>query len=628
MNPYAQWSNGVPIGPNHPPFPLSHQFEVSECASGTTSSEDTAGTFFGHYPEELLWAPSIADGCVYTQPSNAHPNVAAPGALGWTVRLPDGAGNPFQGFNLDSYESAGFTGPISTRSGLNEEWVMPTLQEYISVVEPLAKKNLLCAILAGQAAIQEHVKRAVDAAIGNPDIICALLRFCYPDPSDHHPDLQTLRGWRAYFDAIWIAEIRRQIILPLASKLWNEFRRLLLEVIDYIIKHVLSDKRIFPEFHHDGRWSHQLRETLLWYAVSGAYIHFFFKKDTNRSVSFGKRTEDAIHDSAMEAYEIACTIAKTRTCSDRSEGGVLLYRHGGVILAHKCLMNNIAPVFQDYVTILGNCDGPPAIRLLALAITLISATLYTCYIKGSLAIQAEDVLDESRSQNVLCTKLRSVGKAFVKHANHTDEIESQYLYDAIRRPIMTIMGKPHAGLEDTYRYHILSSPSVDDSAIRLSEAMRESTPSRSHLGTNAARPDSRLSPKTSPLAATCRGKAPDRSAFASSSKVPQRSSGNCDPRPMASSSKNSSAFHRGAGASSSFVHNLPPSRPINNEDKYYVIQIGLQVGVCRGETEARRRLGPSTFAVMHIEATREKAKALFRRLVSNGDVFQPPSICM
>ncbi|KAH6879671.1 hypothetical protein BKA70DRAFT_1239171 [Coprinopsis sp. MPI-PUGE-AT-0042] len=171
-------------------------------------------------------------------------------------------------------------------------------------------------------------------------------------------------------------------------------------------------------------------------------------------------------------------------------------------------------------------------------------------------------------------------------------------------------------------------PSVDDSAIRLSEAMREGNSSPSHLGTRAARQDSRLSPETPPPAATSKGKAPTRSAFASSSKAPQRSSGKCDPRHMAGSSKIPSMFHRGDGASSSFVHNLPPSRPITNEDKYYVIQIGLQVGVCRGETEARRRLGPSTFAVMHIEATREKAKALFRRLVSNGDVFQPPSICM
>ncbi|KAH6879670.1 hypothetical protein BKA70DRAFT_1447703 [Coprinopsis sp. MPI-PUGE-AT-0042] len=479
MNPYVQWSSGGAVDPNRPPFPLNHPFEVSGRESGTTSSEDPAQTlaqtFFGYYPEELFWAPSIPDGCVLAQPSNAHSNAAAPGAFGSTgmpqcdptteasftyprmppVDLPYVAGNPFHGFSSDAYESAGLTGPVSTRSGLNEEWVMSTLQEYISMVEPLAKKNLLCEILAGQAAIQEHVKRAVDAAIGSPDILCALLRFCYPDPSDHHPDLQTLRGWRAYFDTIWIAEIRMQIVLPLASKLWDEFRRILLEVIDYIIKHVLSDDRIFPEFRHDGRWSHQLRETLLWYAVSGAYIHFFFKKDTNRSISFGKRTEDVIHESAMEAYAMACAIAKTKACSDKSEAGVLLYRHGGVILAHKCLMNNIAPVFPDYVTILGNCDGPPTLRLLALPIALISATLYTCYIKGSLAIQAEDVLNESRSQNVLCTKLRSVGKAFVKHANHADEIESQYLHDAIRRPITNIIGNLHAGLEDTYSRTVL-----------------------------------------------------------------------------------------------------------------------------------------------------------------------------
>ncbi|KAH6916562.1 hypothetical protein BKA70DRAFT_1215067 [Coprinopsis sp. MPI-PUGE-AT-0042] len=330
MNPYVQWSSGGAVDPNRPPFPLNHPFEgfqpraltspVSGRESGTTSSEDPAQTlaqtFFGYYPEELFWAPSIPDGCVLAQPSNAHSNAAAPGAFGST----------------------------------------------------------------GQAAIQEHVKRAVDAAIGSPDILCALLRFCYPDPSDHHPDLQTLRGWRA-------SEIRMQIVLPLASKLWDEFRRILLEVIDYIIKHVLSDDRIFPEFRHDGRWSHQLRETLLWYAVSGAYIHFFFKKDTNRSISFGKRTEDVIHESAMEAYAMACAIAKTKACSDKSEAGVL----------------SLSP-WRNYVTILGNCDGPPTLRLLALPIALISATLYTCYIKGSLAIQAEDVLNESRSQNVLCTQ--------------------------------------------------------------------------------------------------------------------------------------------------------------------------------------------------------------------------------
>ncbi|KAH6902500.1 hypothetical protein BKA70DRAFT_1228816 [Coprinopsis sp. MPI-PUGE-AT-0042] len=442
MNPYVQWSSGGAVDPNRPPFPLNHPFEgfqpraltspVSGRESGTTSSEDPAQTlaqtFFGYYPEELFWAPSIPDGCVLAQPSNAHSNAAAPGAFGSTgmpqcdptteasftyprmppVDLPYVAGNPFHGFSSDAYESAGLTGPVSTRSGLNEEWVMSTLQEYISMTSKLFVDGVLFSRLS-----------EVD------------------------------------FDTIWIAEIRMQIVLPLASKLWDEFRRILLEVIDYIIKHVLSDDRIFPEFRHDGRWSHQLRETLLWYAVSGAYIHFFFKKDTNRSISFGKRTEDVIHESAMEAYAMACAIAKTKACSDKSEAGVLLYRHGGVILAHKCLMNNIAPVFPDYVTILGNCDGPPTLRLLALPIALISATLYTCYIKGSLAIQAEDVLNESRSQNVLCTKLRSVGKAFVKHANHADEIESQYLHDAIRRPITNIIGNLHAGLEDTYSRTVL-----------------------------------------------------------------------------------------------------------------------------------------------------------------------------
>ncbi|KAH6886568.1 hypothetical protein BKA70DRAFT_1236427 [Coprinopsis sp. MPI-PUGE-AT-0042] len=167
-------------------------------------------------------------------------------------------------------------------------------------------------------------------------------------------------------------------------------------------------------------------------------------------------------------------------------------------------------------------------------------------------------------------------------------------------------------------YHILSDASIDDSAMRLSEVMQEKTSLRSQFDTKPDHIDSRLSPKPSHFASTSKGKAPVRPAFASGSKGPSR------PFKMTDT-------HVKAGSSiwdEKLCHDLPPSRPIDNEDKYYVIQIGLQVGVCKGETEARRRLGPSQFAVMHIQATREKAKALFRKLVAKGDVFQTPSICM
>ncbi|KAH6914633.1 hypothetical protein BKA70DRAFT_1419593 [Coprinopsis sp. MPI-PUGE-AT-0042] len=482
MNPYLQWSDGETSNLSYPHFSVKR----SDYEGSATDHDDPGLTFFGYNPEleEFLRASSTANLNVHVsaQLSNEHTYVPVPEVSGSTivsqhdphtfvpfaypqmpsVHLPYVASAPFHGSMSQSFTNATLTHPASVRPGLIEQLVMPTLQEYIFMVEPVTKKNLLCAILAGQAAIEKHVRRAVDASIQSPHILRSLLRFCYPDPSDHNPNLETLRGWRTYFDTMWITEIRQQIILPLASKLWDELRHILLQVIDYIIKHVLSDDRIFPEFRHDSAWPHELRKTLLRYGVSGGYLHFYFKKDSHRRpVNPRKRTEDVIHESAVEAYEIACAISSGKDCPDGREGGVFLYRHGGVILAHRCLMNNVAQMegaaFTDYVTLMNGSDGPPILHLLKLPIALVSATLYTCYIRGSLAIQPEDVLDGLKSQHVLCTKLHSVGKAFDEHASLIDEAQIQYLYDAIRRPINTIIRRLPEGIqvEDAYSGTVL-----------------------------------------------------------------------------------------------------------------------------------------------------------------------------
>ncbi|KAH6869830.1 hypothetical protein BKA70DRAFT_1451692 [Coprinopsis sp. MPI-PUGE-AT-0042] len=59
---------------------------------------------------------------------------------------------------------------------------------------------------------------------------------------------------------------------------------------------------------------------------------------------------------------------------------------------------------------------------------------------------------------------------------------------------------------------------------------------------------------------------------------------------------------------------LPPSRRVTSEDKYYVVQVGLEPGVYKGETEARKRMGASRLAFTHVEGTKKAAKARYRSL--------------
>ncbi|KAH6874094.1 hypothetical protein BKA70DRAFT_1240759 [Coprinopsis sp. MPI-PUGE-AT-0042] len=67
---------------------------------------------------------------------------------------------------------------------------------------------------------------------------------------------------------------------------------------------------------------------------------------------------------------------------------------------------------------------------------------------------------------------------------------------------------------------------------------------------------------------------------------------------------------------------LPPSRELTPKDKYYVVQIGLEPGVYKGEAEARRHMGTSRFAFAHVEATRKAANSRFRSLMDRKEVFE------
>ncbi|KAH6871871.1 hypothetical protein BKA70DRAFT_1241442 [Coprinopsis sp. MPI-PUGE-AT-0042] len=69
-------------------------------------------------------------------------------------------------------------------------------------------------------------------------------------------------------------------------------------------------------------------------------------------------------------------------------------------------------------------------------------------------------------------------------------------------------------------------------------------------------------------------------------------------------------------------YDLPPSRELTPKDKYYVVQIGLQPGVYKGEAEARRHMGTSRLAFAHIEATRKVANARYLSLVESREVFE------
>ncbi|KAH6885987.1 hypothetical protein BKA70DRAFT_1444644 [Coprinopsis sp. MPI-PUGE-AT-0042] len=216
-------------------------------------------------------------------------------------------------------------------------------------------------------------------------------------------------------------------------------------------------------------------------------------------------------------------------------------------------------------------------------------------------------------------------------------------------------------------YHIVYDSSVDPTAIPLSEAMKStdatsttSSSSSSTIGYSSA-PSSpvfeakrsltpRLHFPSIPSGSSILSNMPsltnteakhhehsrsfaNRHESSAKGKTPARSPNPSLPQAQGIPSKARHSAHfsspgpsslRSPTGSQARLHryDLPPSRELTPKDKYYVVQIGLQPGVYKGEAEARRHMGTSRLAFAHIEATRKVANARYLSLVESREVFE------
>ncbi|KAH6915550.1 hypothetical protein BKA70DRAFT_1217436 [Coprinopsis sp. MPI-PUGE-AT-0042] len=175
-------------------------------------------------------------------------------------------------------------------------------------------------------------------------------------------------------------------------------------------------------------------------------------------------------------------------------------------------------------------------------------------------------------------------------------------------------------------YHIVYDSSVDPTAIPLSEAMK-STDATSTTSSSSSSTIGYSSAPSSPVFEAKRSLTPRLHFLRTISPFGAKEEAQGIPSKARHSAHFSSpgpSSLRSPTGSQARLHryDLPPSRELTPKDKYYVVQIGLQPGVYKGEAEARRHMGTSRLAFAHIEATRKVANARYLSLVESREVFE------
>ncbi|KAH6887775.1 hypothetical protein BKA70DRAFT_1443436 [Coprinopsis sp. MPI-PUGE-AT-0042] len=288
-----------------------------------------------------------------------------------------------------------------------------------------------------ESLLDSHVRDYVLMALNEPHVIVELHRYCYAGGSQLTlNDVDPRRQWEPYFDLETQNQIRNELILPMVDHLWvTVVRDVMLTTVAYIIQVILTNPALFPDlagFVRDGPWAspNRLRQALLWYALTGAYLHFFLKGTKADDTDFSTNTEYASHYIAEEAEIVAAAISHQRRLPFSCHEGMMHFRNGGLMLIIRTFIDEIikkAPNTLAFAVLL-NCLSPPLIlEVLKLPIALLSATLYACYHEGRVSINAENVLTNTDSADVIVTKFNSAGAFLLNSYRYVHRLEMQWL---------------------------------------------------------------------------------------------------------------------------------------------------------------------------------------------------------
>ncbi|KAH6888932.1 hypothetical protein BKA70DRAFT_1235270 [Coprinopsis sp. MPI-PUGE-AT-0042] len=295
---------------------------------------------------------------------------------------------------------------------------IPTMATHSNGIMHRAKDKLLIGVLSGKVFAQPSIEAIVNEVMDRSDVIQELHRYCYTDIPPLDLD-DSDRFWQPSAD-------QRATDCPDCG----------------FSTHVLTDRLVFPDLaqladpDHNAA-PHRLKENILWYALTGAYLHFFFERLFGRETNFSLSTEHKLHCSAEDTDPIVEAISrKTRQdLSSDCDGAMLHYRHGGLMLLTFDAGNTTLSIIKNHIRSLNSDEAlvgfpealvaPSILGTLKLPIAIISTVLFTCYHANRIRITPDNVLKNKDSMEVLFKKYNSAGDFLAQsyHYIHRKEVK-------------------------------------------------------------------------------------------------------------------------------------------------------------------------------------------------------------
>ncbi|KAH6910437.1 hypothetical protein BKA70DRAFT_1424104 [Coprinopsis sp. MPI-PUGE-AT-0042] len=411
---------------------------------GPYANEAQAAVFFGFAQHNAYLEPNQPT----TDPNAAHPRKIRALQRVTTVKettmilmtLPPPRPCPDPKPNVSTNYQTAFASPA-----------IPTMASHGPMIKEAARLKLLDAILQGRTSTVDDIDAVVTDALREPLIFNSLLQHCYPgvvlDPEvmvNNH-NWMTSMETPVFHDHV-AARISDDIIKTISSQLWHEILRPILELtLEYIAQYIIMDAKLFPDLHRysSSRSMQRLRSELLLYALTGGYTHFFFTKHPTLLHSFDLPTHSETHLSAVRADKILEHLCRNRPMGSTETAGLLHFRHGAVILILQKMADELIFLYGLELVILRVAElrtsiatgpiGPSnpgvikTLQLIKIPIALLSATLFACYHRGTIAIPHKEILDFAVFNQVFTLKVDSTGTFLRQSGQYIHLVEMKYL---------------------------------------------------------------------------------------------------------------------------------------------------------------------------------------------------------
>ncbi|KAH6873552.1 hypothetical protein BKA70DRAFT_1450176 [Coprinopsis sp. MPI-PUGE-AT-0042] len=323
---------------------------------------------------------------------------------------------------------------------------IPTMASHGPMIKEAARLKLLDAILQGRTSTVDDIDAVVTDALREPLIFNSLLQHCYPGVVLDPEVMVNNHNWMTFFHDHVAARISDDIIKTISSQLWHEILRPILELtLEYIAQYIIMDAKLFPDLHRysSSRSMQRLRSELLLYALTGGYTHFFFTKHPTLLHSFDLPTHSETHLSAVRADKILEHLCRNRPMGSTETAGLLHFRHGAVILILQKMADELIFLYGLELVILRVAElrtsiatgpiGPSnpgvikTLQLIKIPIALLSATLFACYHRGTIAIPHKEILDFAVFNQVFTLKVDSTGTFLRQSGQYIHLVEMKYL---------------------------------------------------------------------------------------------------------------------------------------------------------------------------------------------------------